>query len=56
MVLAFLVSLVIVVLMSERKREPGGKDRWAKEGSQQDRKGMGRKSWVMVGRSSFGSC
>lgn len=39
MVLAFLVSLVIVVLMGERGREPGGKERWAKEGSQKDRRG-----------------
>lgn len=42
MVLALLVSLVIVVLMGEREREPGGKEKWAKEGIQKDRRGLGR--------------
>lgn len=53
MVLAFLVSLVTIVLVGEREREPGGQDRWAKGGSQEARKGMGREIGDDGGEESF---
>lgn len=52
MVLAFLVPLVTVVLTGEREREPGGRERWAKEGIQgtagegREREGDGREELV----------
>ena len=53
MVLAFLISLVIVVLTGEREREPGGKEKLAKEGIQEDRREMGRKKGADGGEESF---
>ena len=43
-VLAFLISLVRVVPMSERERESEGKDKWAKEGIHEDGREVGS-SW-----------
>lgn len=56
MVSAFLVSLVVVVLLGVKEREPGDKEKWAKEGFQGDRRERGRTKGVMVGRSQFRSC
>lgn len=54
--LAFLISLVRVVLTRERERESEGKGKWAKEGIREDGREMGRKKGVMMGRSHFRSC
>lgn len=51
MLLAFLVSSVTVVLIGEREKEPGDKDKWAK--GAKNKEGRGR---IMVGRSHFRSC
>lgn len=42
--------------MGKREREPGGKEKWTKEGIQEDRGEMERKKGLMVGRSHFRSC
>ena len=52
-VLAFLISLVRVVPMSERERESEGKDKWAKEGIHEDGREVGRKKGVDGGEESF---
>lgn len=48
--------MVILVLMGEREREPGGEEKWAEEGIQEDSRGMEREKGLMVGRSHFRSC
>lgn len=53
MVLAFFVFLVIVVLMDERKREPGGKEGKKMKGIQKE---VVRGKGLMVGRSHLRSC
>lgn len=53
MVLACLISLVLVVLLGEREREPGGKEKRAEEGIQEGKREMGRKKGADGREESF---
>lgn len=53
MVLAFLISLVRVILTRERERESDGKGKWAKEGIHEDGRETGRKKGGDDGEESF---